>query len=99
MKQAMQTIKVSSLRSLLELLETQSIEDRYTNDIYTSVCYYYLTSNLDFWAKAHESTSLLDDHRELEPPDPIPNSDVKRFLADGSLGFPHVRVGHRQAFI
>jgi hypothetical protein len=42
---------------------------------------------------------LLDDHRELEPPDPIPNSDVKRFLADGSVGFPHVRVGHRQAFI
>ncbi|WP_237444336.1 hypothetical protein, partial [Sinobacterium norvegicum] len=24
---------------------------------------------------------------------------VKRFLADGSVGFPHVRVGHRQAFI
>jgi hypothetical protein len=42
---------------------------------------------------------LLDDHRELEPPDPIPNSEVKRFLADGSVGFPHVRVGHRQAFI
>ena len=43
-------------------------------------------------------TGLLDDHRELEPPDPIPNSDVKRFFADGSVGFPHVRVGHRQAF-
>src|SRR5690606_38505276 len=35
--------------------------------------------------------------RELEPPDPIPNSAVKRLLADGSVGFPHVRVGHRQA--
>jgi hypothetical protein len=41
---------------------------------------------------------LPDEHRELEPPDPIPNSDVKRFIADGSVGFPHVRVGHCQAF-
>ena len=40
---------------------------------------------------------LLDDHSELEPPDPIPNSEVKRLSADGSVGFPHVRVGHRQA--
>jgi hypothetical protein len=43
------------------------------------------------------STELLDDHSELEPPDPIPNSEVKRLSADGSVGFPHVRVGHRQA--
>jgi hypothetical protein len=35
----------------------------------------------------------------LEPPDPIPNSEVKRLSADGSVGFPHVRVGHRQALI
>ena len=42
---------------------------------------------------------LLDDHRALEPPDPIPNSEVKRCLADGSVEFLHVRVGHRQAFI
>ena len=28
---------------------------------------------------------------------PIPNSEVKRCIADGSVGFPHVRVGHRQA--
>ena len=40
---------------------------------------------------------LPDDNSELEPPDPIPNSVVKRFSADGSVGFPHVRVGHRQA--
>jgi hypothetical protein len=33
----------------------------------------------------------------LEPPDSIPNSEVKRCIADGSVGFPHVRVGHRQA--
>jgi hypothetical protein len=33
---------------------------------------------------------------EREPPDPISNSEVKTFSADGSLGSPHVRVGHRQ---
>ena len=31
---------------------------------------------------------------EVEPPDPISNSEVKRFSADGSVGSPHVRVGH-----
>jgi hypothetical protein len=41
--------------------------------------------------------SLPGDNRALEPPDPIPNSEVKRRIADGSVGFPHVRVGHRQA--
>src|SRR5215469_14251978 len=29
------------------------------------------------------------------PPDPIPNSEVKRSCADGSVN-PHARVGHRQ---
>jgi hypothetical protein len=42
-------------------------------------------------------TVLPDENREREPPDPIPNSEVKPFIADGSVGFPHVRVGHRQA--
>uniref|UniRef100_UPI0028041A53 hypothetical protein n=1 Tax=uncultured Haemophilus sp. TaxID=237779 RepID=UPI0028041A53 len=28
--------------------------------------------------------------------DTIPNSEVKRCNADGSVGLPHVRVGHRQ---
>ena len=42
-------------------------------------------------------TSLPDDNRVLEPPDPMPNSEVKRHIADGSVGLPHVRVGHRQA--
>jgi len=42
-------------------------------------------------------TELLDDHRVPEPPDSIPNSVVKRCIADGSVGSPHVRVGHRQA--
>ena len=32
----------------------------------------------------------------MVPPDPIPNSEVKRRCADGSVGLPHVRVGHRQ---
>ena len=36
-------------------------------------------------------------HRAVEPPDPISNSVVKRVIADGSVGFPHVRVGHCQA--
>ena len=47
----------------------------------------------------HIAHSLLGDHSGLEPPDPIPNSEVKRISADGSVGSPHVRVGHRQAFI
>ena len=33
----------------------------------------------------------------MVPPDPIPNSEVKRSIADGSVGSPHVRVGHFQA--
>ena len=43
-------------------------------------------------------TGLPGDHRALEPPDSISNSEVKRRIADGSVGFPHVRVGHRQAY-
>jgi hypothetical protein len=43
-------------------------------------------------------TNLPGGHRERVPPDPIPNSEVKTFIADGSMGLPHVRVGHRQAF-
>ncbi len=33
----------------------------------------------------------------MDPPDSMPNSVVKRNSADGSVGSPHVRVGHRQA--
>ena len=47
--------------------------------------------------KTSTQKELLDDHRALEPPDPFPNSEVKRRIADGSVGSPHVRVGHRQA--
>ena len=42
-------------------------------------------------------TALPGDHRDVEPPDPIPNSEVKRVIADGSMGVPHARVGHCQA--
>ena len=28
------------------------------------------------------------------PPDPMPNSEVKRRSADGSVGAPHARVGN-----
>lgn len=42
-------------------------------------------------------TRLPGDLRDVEPPDPIPNSAVKRVIADGSVGSPHARVGHRQA--
>ena len=42
-------------------------------------------------------TGLPGGNSEWEPPDPIPNSEVKTLSADGSVGSPHVRVGHRQA--
>jgi hypothetical protein len=35
-------------------------------------------------------------HSNAAPPDPIPNSEVKRISGDGSVGFPHARVAHRQ---
>ncbi len=47
--------------------------------------------------KSLEQPVLLGDHSEMEPPDPLPNSEVKRLSADGSVGFLHARVGHRQA--
>ena len=46
----------------------------------------------------HNVADLSGGHRVPEPPDPIPNSEVKRCIADGSAGSPRVRVGHRQAF-
>ena len=39
------------------------------------------------------------ENSEREPPDSISNSEVKTFSADDSVGFPHVKVGHCQAFI
>ena len=40
---------------------------------------------------------LSGGHGEHEPPDPIPNSEVKVLSADDSVGLPHAKVGHRQA--
>ncbi len=42
-------------------------------------------------------TGLPGDHSKREPPDPIPNSEVKTLRADDSMGSPHVKVGHCQA--
>ena len=42
-------------------------------------------------------SSLPGGHSEWEPPEPIPNSEVKPLSADGSAGSPRARVGHRQA--
>ena len=43
-----------------------------------------------------EFKNLLGDHSVVDPPDSMPNSEVKRNSADGSVGLPHVRVGHRR---
>ncbi len=37
-----------------------------------------------------------DGHNAVAPPDSMPNSEVKCCNADGSVGFPNVRVGHHQ---
>ena len=52
-----------------------------------------------FYSDPKFLNSLPGGHSEVEPPDPISNSEVKRFSADGSVGPPHVRVGHCQALI
>ena len=40
---------------------------------------------------------MLGDNSECAPPEPISNSEVKPLSANDSVGFPHVKVGHRQA--
>jgi hypothetical protein len=42
-------------------------------------------------------TRLLGDHSGREPPDPIPNSEVKPPSADDSVAVCHAKVGNRQA--
>ena len=42
---------------------------------------------------------MLGIYRAVVPPDPISNSEVKRSIADDSVGFPHVKVGQCQALI
>ena len=41
--------------------------------------------------------NLIDNHSAIVLPDSIPNSEVKCRNADGSVGLPHVRVGHYQS--
>src|SRR2546429_8615808 len=50
-----------------------------------------------FGAAPRTSDSLPGGHSEREPPDPIPNSEVKTLCADGSVPCRHARVGHCQA--
>ena len=40
--------------------------------------------------------NLSGGNSAVVPPDPMPNSAVKRRSADGSVGSPHVRVGNCQ---
>ena len=65
-----------------------------------------------FWRK-RDIFSLITDYIDMQkrvdrqnlpggcsavvPPDPMPNSEVKRRSADGSVGSPHARVGNCQA--
>ena len=47
--------------------------------------------------KEQSSLNMSGDDSEEVTPVPIPNTEVKLFSADGSWGFPPVRVGRRQA--
>ena len=47
--------------------------------------------------KLKSTPVLLGGNSVVDPPDSMPNSEVKHNSADGSVGLPHVRVGHRQA--
>ena len=49
--------------------------------------------------KTEAQAALPGSHSEREPPESIPNSEVKTLSADDSVGPPHVKVGHRQALI
>ena len=58
-----------------------------------------LTQRAECLTSGFITKNLLGDHSVADPPDSMPNSEVKRSSADGSVGLPHVRVGHRQALI
>jgi hypothetical protein len=51
-----------------------------------------------FYQIVKEHTVCVVTNRDCVQPDPIPNSEVKPIFADGSVGFPHVRVGRRYTF-
>ena len=50
-------------------------------------------------SKLLKANQFSGGNSEWEPPDPFSNSEVKTLSADGSVGSPHVRVGHRQDLI
>ena len=50
----------------------------------TKPCYVPSTLRADR-ASVRDCHRLLSDHSYVEPPDPIPNSEVKRIRADGSV--------------
>jgi hypothetical protein len=50
-------------------------------------------------AGAVRRAGLPGGHSGREPPDPMPNSEVKPPSADDSAGLPRAKVGHRQASI
>lgn len=58
---------------------------------------HYFNPNFRQGRKALANQSLPGGHSEWEPPDPIPNSEVKLLSADDSVGSPHAKVGHCQA--
>ena len=46
--------------------------------------------------RSKQRKSRSGDHSSVAPPDPFPNSEVKRARADGSTAKGRVRVGRRQ---
>ncbi len=54
------------------------------------------SSLVDDVVRETQQTSFPGDNRDVEPPESISNSEVKSVIADDSVGFPHVKVGHHQ---
>ena len=77
--------------------------DRMMPKYHAALLDYYLFSEFvrldDSDANGTSHTGFPGNHRDIEPPDPISNSVVKSVIADDSVGFPHVKVGHCQDFI
>ena len=65
----------------------------------TSNMYMCDTNDVRNFQIAKGNTGLPGSFSEWEPPDSISNSEVKTLSADGSVGSPHVRVGHRQVLM
>ena len=50
------------------------------------------------WTDYVPAASLPGGNSVWEPPESISNSEVKTHSADDSVGSPHVKVGHCQAY-